>query len=75
MFQAFIVICFVGAEPSFDNCEAQLQPFIWPDEKTCQSQLFQYTQEILENPFYLEMEVMDLGCHNYLDFMRPKPNL
>lgn len=66
MFQAFIVICAIGTEPSFDNCIVQVQPAIYPDENVCVNSIASHLDTLNNTGVLDEFEVHNIGCHKYL---------
>ena len=66
MFQAFVILCTLGTNPSYENCKASIQPSIWPSEGLCFQALTIYLDTINDMGTLNEYEIHNIGCHSYL---------
>ena len=66
MFQAFLVLCTVGLEPSYDNCVVQVQPAMLFEEWECIDSLNFYIDNLSQTGLFDVYEIHNVGCHSYI---------
>jgi len=65
MFQAFILYCMTGLEPSGDTCIVDVAQFFQTEELECNLEVIARVNEI-EEKLVKQWYIYDAGCNQYL---------
>lgn len=65
MFQAFILLCLIGTDPSIKNCFVETGS-IFPTEEICMAAIIDKLNAY-DSSIFDTFEVNDIGCHSYIE--------